>query len=309
MAHPHPSPKNSRVLLFSIFITVAFVILEATAGHIGKSLSLVSDAGHNVSDAFALILSFLAIRIAGRPSTSARTFGYHRATIFAALLNAVSLILIALYIFWEAYKRFQDPVSSNGALMIGVAVVAIVLNGLIALWLRSGHTHDLNIRAAYIHMLGDMFSAFGVVLAGVFVHFTGSMLADPVVSVLIGLFILWSSWGILREAVDILLEATPYGIDMQKVEKSICAVQGVRAVHDLHVWTISSNLIAASCHITVSEQSISDGQQVMRAVVDELKKSFNITHSTIQVEVEGCEPNDMYCVVKGGDENSHAHTH
>src|SRR5262249_35634373 len=173
-----------------------------------------------------------------------------------------------------------------------------------SLWLRHDAAHDLNVRAAFIHMFGDFLASIGVVIAGVIVALTGSPLADPIVSLLIAGLILWTSWDVLTEAVDVLLEAVPKGLALADVAQAIQSVPGVLNVHDLHVWTISSGIIACSCHILVAEQSIKSGQQVLRAVGELLRKRFNVTHPTIQVEVEGCDPSDMYCAMKCFDGRS-----
>jgi cobalt-zinc-cadmium efflux system protein len=225
------------------------------------------------------------------------TFGYHRVGVLTALANAVSLVGMALFIGWEAIERIREPQAVNGAMMIAVAAAAIAVNVVIGLWLREGARHDINIRGAYLHQLGDAASAGGVVIAGVLVQTTGQPLADPVVSLMIAALILYSSLGILRESTTVLLEGTPTGTDMPAVIAAIKGVNGVLDVHDLHVWMVGPGVVACSCHIIVAEQSVREGQQVLRAVVDDLKRLFHITHTTVQVEVEGCEDNDMYCIV------------
>ena len=282
----------------SIAVTAVFVVGEAIAGYFAHSLALLSDAGHNFSDALALVFSWYGIWMAQKPSTAKRTFGHHRVGILTALVNSVSLVVIALLIFWEAISRLRHPEPVRSTPMIIVALVAVLMNTLISLWLRSAARRDLNVRSAYLHMLGDAVSAAGVVAAGVVVAFTGASIADPLVSILIALLILWSSWTILKESVNVLLEAIPEGLNMEAVEQAISGVAGVEAVHDLHVWTVGSGIIACSCHITVEEQSVRSGQNVLRAVAEELEHDFGITHTTIQVEAEGCEENDMYCLLK-----------
>jgi cobalt-zinc-cadmium efflux system protein len=296
--HDHDAALTGRRLSLSIVITLSFVVLEGVAGYWSHSLSLVSDAGHNLADALALIFSWYGLRIARRPSTAKRTFGYHRVGILAALVNAVTLVVMALLIFWEAAGRLRHPEPVQSVPMIVVALVAVLINTLISVWLKGAAKHDLNVRSAYLHMLGDAVSAAGVVAAGLLIAFTGASIADPVVSILIGVLILWSSWGILKESVNILLEGIPKGVDMSKVEQTIGGVHGVLAVHDLHVWTVGSGMICCSCHIMVDEQSVRSGENVLRAVTHELEHNFGIAHTTIQVEVEGCDPNDMYCVKK-----------
>jgi len=296
--HDHGTSLTGRRLLLSVVITVAFVIGEAAAGYFSNSLALMSDAGHNFADALALILSWYGLWIARRPSSEKHSYGYHRVGILTALVNAVALVVIALLVFWEAITRLRQPEPVQSKPMIIVALIAILLNTVISLWLRKAAKEDLNVRSAYLHMVGDAVSAVGVVIAGVIVAFTGASIADPVVSILIGLLILWSSWGILKESVNVLLEGIPKGMDMWSVEQTINKVHGVLAVHDLHVWTVGSGMICCSCHITVEEQSVRSGENVLRAVTRTLEHDFGIAHTTIQIEVGGCEPNDMFCVMK-----------
>jgi cobalt-zinc-cadmium efflux system protein len=224
------------------------------------------------------------------------TFGYHRVGVFAALVNSVSLVVIAVLIGWDAFGRIRHPEIASGGLMIGVAAAAIVVNVVISLWLRRSAAHDMNVRSAYLHMVGDAVSAFGVVIAGILVATTHSRMADPAVSVLIAALILYSSYSVLRESATVLLEGTPAGMDMPAVIGAIKSVAGVIDVHDLHVWMVGPGVVACSFHIVVAEQSIREGQQVLRAVVQDVEHRFNITHTTVQVEVEGCEANDMYCM-------------
>jgi cobalt-zinc-cadmium efflux system protein len=271
------------------------VFAEALCGWLGHSLALLSDAGHNLADAAALGLSWYALWMAGKPSHEGMTFGYHRVGVFAAFVNAVSLVVIALWIGWEAIVRIRHPEPASGGLMIGVAAAAVVVNLVIGLRLHRGAKHDLNIRSAYLHMMGDTVSAFGVLIAGVLVTVTHSALADPTVSLLIAGLILYSSYAVLRESATVLLEGTPVGMDMPAVIDAIKGVAGVLDVHDLHVWMVGPGIVACSCHIVVAEQSVREGQQVLRAVVHDIEHRFHITHTTVQVEVEGCEADDMYC--------------
>ncbi len=305
--HHHGTSATGRRLVLSMAITFAFVIAEAITGYFSRSLALVSDAGHNLADALALFFAWYGVWIARKPSTQKHTFGYHRVGILAALVNAVSLVVIALLIFREAAGRLGHPQEVQGGPMIVVALIAIVMNTAISFWLKGDAEHDLNVRSAYMHMLGDAISAIGVVAAGLMIALTGTTVADSLLSILIGFLILWSSWGILQESVNVLLESIPKGMDITAVEQTIVEVPGVLAVHDLHVWTIGSGIIACSCHITVGEQSISSGQDVLRVVNHELKSRFGISHSTIQVEVEGCDPDDMYCIVRTAGVLTHHH--
>lgn len=307
--HVH-GPAMGRYLGISIVLTLAFVVGEGVAGYLSNSLALISDAGHNFADALALIFSWYAVRAGKRPADAQRTFGYHRVGILAALVNAVSLVVIALYIFWEAVHRLQSPPHVEGGLMIGVAAVAVLLNGLISVLLHAEAKHDLNVRSAYLHMLGDALASLGVVAAGVVVLATGYDIADPLVSLLIGVLILWSSWGILTEAVNVLMEAAPKGLDVAKLAQSIRRVPGVLDVHDLHVWTVGSEMAACCLHIRVAEQGVLEGQRIQQAVARMLEHEFRIVHSTIQVEVEACGVSDLHCTTEGAhrhDDSAHDH--
>jgi cobalt-zinc-cadmium efflux system protein len=298
-AHPHAhghAHVSERTLRSAFVLTMVFVTIEALFGWFGPSLALLSDAGHNLADAASLAFSWYAISIARKRSHHGMTFGYHRVGVLAALVNAVSLVVIALLIGWEALYRIRTPAVANGGVMIVVAAAAIGVNLVIGYWLRQGARNDINIRSAYLHQIGDAVSAFGVVIAGVLVATTGQTLADPVVSLLIAGLILISSYGVLTESTTVLLEGTPAGMDMPAVIEAIKTNAGVLEVHDLHVWMVGPGVVACSCHIVVAEQSVREGQQVLRAVVNDLKQRFHITHTTVQVEVEGCEDNDMYCI-------------
>jgi len=297
----HPSTEvTGRTLAGAVGLTLAFVAVEALFGWFGHSLALMSDAGHNLTDAAALGFSWYAVRIAERPSHEGMTYGYHRMGILAALANAGSLAVIAVVIAWEAIARLRHPEAPNAGLMIGVAAAAVVLNAVIGYRLHGSAKGDINVRSAYLHMIGDAVSALGVVIAGIVVAMTNEPHADPIVSLVIAGLILWSGYGVFRESTRVLLEGTPAGTDMPALIATIRSVSGVLDVHDLHVWMVGPGVIACSCHILVAEQSVREGQQVLRAVVRALEERFHITHTTIQVEVEGCESNDMYCVAQRG---------
>jgi cobalt-zinc-cadmium efflux system protein len=293
----------------ALVLTAAFVVGEAITAYFALSLALFSDACHNFADAAALGFSWYAVWIAQKPSHTGMTYGYHRVGILAALVNAVSLVVIALGIFWEGVDRWRHPEPVNGWLMVWAAAAAIGVNATIGVWLHAGAKHDINIRSAYLHMVGDALSAFGVVVAGLVVVLSGALAADSVASILIGGLILWSSWGVLKESVNVLLEGTPVGLDMLAVEKAIATVPGVLNVHDLHVWTVGPGVIACSCHVLVAEQTIRAGQQILKSVVDELGHHFSISHTTVQVEVEGHEADEMYCTLKRRGRHSHHHHH
>jgi cobalt-zinc-cadmium efflux system protein len=295
--HDHAAVSTTK-MAWAVGLTFGFVILETLAGLIAHSLALLSDAGHNLADAAALGFSWYALWIAKKPSHARMTFGYHRVGILAALVNASSLVVIALLIAWEAAGRLRHPEQPHGWIMVAVAAAAVALNFTIGSWLHAGSHHDLNVRSARLHMLGDAISAIGVVIAGLVVATTGAMMADPIISLLIAGLILVSSWGVLRESVNVLLEGTPAGLDMSCVEKDISAVPGVRGVHDLHVWTVGPGVIAASVHVLVEEETIAGGQRVLQTIAAELASRHRINHSTVQVEVEGVCADGMYCCIE-----------
>jgi cobalt-zinc-cadmium efflux system protein len=302
-SHSHTAPISSKQLWLATSLTFVFCLGEAAVGYFSNSLALMADAGHNFADALALALSAFAIWIATKPADDKQTFGYHRVGILAALVNAVGLVVMAGVIFWEAIHRLFAPVAVQSGPMIWVALIAIILNSGIAWWLFRAASNDLNIRSAFLHMVGDAAASFGVVIAGIVIALTGAFVADPIVSMIFAALVLWSSWSILSKSIRILMEATPIGLDLVKVEQAISGVTGVLYTHDLHVWTISSGLIAGSCHIVVADQYVTDSQQILQNVAHMLEHNFNISHSTIQVEVNDC----------GGHEhkanNKHSHDH
>jgi len=282
-------------LALSLGITAAFVVGEVVAGSLANSLALLSDAAHNVTDVAALALSWFALRLAARPANPGRTFGYHRFGILVALINSTSLVVIALGIFYEAVRRLINPPEVQPAVLIWVGAVAFLVN-LVTAWLvKRGSEHDLNLRSVFLHLIGDVLSTVGAVLAGIAILFTGLNWLDPLVSVLIGLLILWNAWGILHESVNILLESTPADIDMSQMVSDLMGVEGVRGVHDLHVWSINRDLRMLSAHILTDNIWISDGGAIQRQVSTILLNKYGIAHATLQLECVGCEPALLYC--------------
>ena len=309
MAHDHsPGAGASNPRLgTAIALTLAFVVGEAVAGYFAQSLALMSDAGHNFTDALALILAWYARRVARQPAGPKRTFGSHRAGILAALANALTLVAIGAIILWEAAQRLFHPPPVRSGPMIGVALAAVVLNSLISLWLRSGAKHDLNLRSAYLHMLGDAVSALGVVAAGLFVAATGNAIADPLISLAIGGFIIWSSWEVVGESLNVLMEAAPKGLDTEALQRAIEAVPGVLKVHDLHAWSLASDLPSFSCHIVVADGDSARGDEILRAVAAMVRRDFGIAHTTIQVEVERHEHEEPHCTLGAVDGTHRGH--
>lgn len=306
-SHSHGAGISSNKMWFATAITFVFCLGEAFIGYKSNSLALMADAGHNFADALALALSAFAIWMATKPADNKRTFGYHRAGILAALVNAVGLVVMAGIIFWEAIQRLLTPEHVQSGPMIWVALLAIVLNSSIAWWLAAAAKEDLNIRSAYLHMLGDAAASLGVVIAGIIIALTSLFIADPIVSIIFAVLVLWSSWSIFTESIQMLLEGIPVGMELNKVEQTIRNVKGVLDLHDLHVWTVSSGLIACTCHILVAEQSVSSGQKILKDVAHMLEHDFKISHSTIQIEVEDCGGHDHTTLTK--DEHAHKHAH
>jgi cobalt-zinc-cadmium efflux system protein len=276
------------MLWVSLLVTAAFVVVETIAGSFAHSLALLSDAGHNFTDTLALGLAAYAVWVAQKPANARKTFGYHRVAILTALFNAAGLILIALGILYGAWLHFLNPPAVNGVLMLWVAGAAVLMNTLVAGILRGSAKTSLNARAAYIHMAGDALSALAVLIAALVIKTTGWAYADPIVSVLIALFILWSSIGIVREAADILLEAAPRGLDIHEMAEAIRGVEHVQSVHDLHVWAVSDGLNFLSCHVEVADtNTMSECTAIVQQINERLACDYGIAHATIQAETAG----------------------
>jgi cobalt-zinc-cadmium efflux system protein len=300
------SERTSRVLRISLVVTLAYIVLLVIAGVRAHSLALLSEAGHNLSDFFALLLSLVAVYLHSRPPSSTKTYGYHRAGVLAALANAVSLVAVSFFIFYEAFRRLQSPQHVRAGLMIGVAAAGVVMNGVIALLLyRSGR--DVNIRSAFLHEVGDTLSTAAVIAGGWAIMATGQYWIDSVLSVGIGVLILWSGFGIVRETLNILLEGTPRGVKLEQVEAAMRTIAGVNDVHDLHVWSIGSETRALSCHISIADIPPSASERILRDVKECLHQEFRIDHTTIQFENVVCEVAHG-CVIPVAEEEHH-HKH
>jgi len=288
-------------MALSLGITLIFVFVEIAAGIFSNSLALLTDAAHNFTDVLALALSWWAIRLTTQPANQKKTYGYHRAGILAALANSTTLVVIALGIFYEAYQRFVNPPEVQADVLIGVGVLAVVINVVTALLVRRGAEHDLNIRAAFLHLMGDVLSTVGAVIAGVIIHFTAWNWLDPLVSVLIGILILWNAWSIVREAIDILMESTPTDIDTDEMLKDVLAVDDVHGVHDLHVWSITQNMRTLSAHLVTDDVSISEGTLIQTKVNEMLYHKYGVGHATLQLECNECLPSSLNCGIMGAN--------
>jgi cobalt-zinc-cadmium efflux system protein len=286
--HAPTSGKTQQILKFSLVATAAYVVVLVVAGVRSHSLALLSEAGHNVSDLLALGLSFVAVYFQTRPATSTKTFGYQRAGVLAAFVNALSLIVLAVWIAVEAVKRLHSPVAVEPHLMMGVAAAGVVMNGVVAalLWRVS---HDINIRSVFLHMLSDTLSTAAVIVGGFLILLTGQNWIDPVLSLIIAAMVMWSAVGIVRESLNILLEGTPNGMRLEEIRGAMQTVDGVLNVHDLHVWSLGTNSHALASHVTIDDIALSESAVILERINCTLKEKFRIHHSTIQLEFRGCE--------------------
>lgn len=298
--------KTSTILKWSLVATLAYIVVTAVAGIRARSLALISEAGHNLSDFFALLLSLVAVYFQSRPPSSTKTFGYQRAGVLAAFVNAIMLVGLSIYIFYEAAHRMYAPVAVEAELMIWVAAAGVVMNGLIALALYKS-SRDLNIRSAFLHEVGDTLSTAAVIVGGWAILATGRYWIDSALSFGIGALILWSAVGIIRETLNILLEGTPRGMSVQRVTEEISRTEGVLGVHDLHVWSLGADTHALSCHICIADIPPSASDRILREVNERLARLFHINHTTIQFENVVCDVAHG-CVIPVG-EHSHPHTH
>jgi cobalt-zinc-cadmium efflux system protein len=315
--HVHAAPSASgtkrtqSVLRFSLAATLAYVAVTLVAGLRAHSLALLSEAGHNASDFLALLLSFAAIYFQSRPADHSKTFGYQRAGVLAAFLNAATLIAISIWIAIEAVHRLSAPVAVQPRLMMIVAAAGVAMNGVIAalLW---GVARDVNLRSAFLHMAGDTLSTAAVIAGGAGILLTGQNWIDPALSLVIATLILWTSLGIVRETLNILLEGTPRGVSLAAIRSGMEAVEGVVNVHDLHVWSLGSNSSALACHVTIADIPPSESACILVKLNHVLKEHFRICHATIQFEHMGCE--ELHgCVVSmeemAGGHEGHGHAH
>ena len=314
--HVHAAPagpgakRTQSVLRFSLVATFAYVVITFVAGLRAHSLALLSEAGHNVSDFLALLLSFAAVYLQSRPADSSKTFGYQRAGVLAAFVNAATLIVISLWIAFEAIHRLSVPVAVHPRIMMYVAAAGVLMNGVIAalLW---GVARDVNLRSAFLHMAGDTLSTAAVIAGGAGILYTGQNWIDPVLSLLIAALILWTSFDIVRETLNILLEGTPRGVSLTEIRSGMEAVEGVINVHDLHVWSLGSHSSALACHVTIADIPPSESACILANLNHVLRDHFHITHTTVQFEHVGCGELEG-CVVpieEMASGHGHGHSH
>ena len=288
----HVHEFNTRsVLKYSIFVMLALALAEAVAGYLTNSLALLSDAGHNFTDSLALLLAWFAFYLQGKPADETKTYGYHRAGVLAAFVNALTLIGIAFYIFYAAYHRLRNPSPVNAEWMMVVAAVGFLVDAGVSVALYRGSRRDVNVRSAFLHTAGDAISTAGIVVGGWLIQRTGWQQIDPILSLLIGGLILWTSVDIIRETLNILLEGLPRGLRLDTVVKAMLRIEGVEGIHDVHIWSLGSNTHAMSCHVGIADIPPSASEEILKQINSVLEREFHISHTTIQFEHAVCDIN------------------
>lgn len=301
VAHDHGDFVGRR-LQIGIVLNLLFALAELIAGLTADSLALIGDAWHNFSDVIGLAISWIALRQVERPANERKTFGYHRASILAALANGLALIGVTLWLFYAAIARLGSPVVPEAPVMMVVAGIGFLINVGIALSLRRA-TRDLNIRSAFLHLLSDGLVSLGVVAAGAIILFSGWSLIDPILSCVIGLLVLVGCWDIVAETVNVLMEGVPRGVQMDRLLRAVRSFPEVKDVHDLHVWSLSSHVYAMSCHLQVADLQASHGNRLLDRINHMLKERFGIAHTTFQLEAEACTL-EQTCVLNSPETRS-----
>ena len=276
------------MLIWSLAGTLAFVVIEILAGIQAHSLALMSDAGHNFTDALALLLAWFGVYFGRKPPDDNRTYGYHRAGVLAAFINALSLLLLAGYILYESYRRWLDPQAVHQWTMLAVATLSFALNAAIMRGLTSERGSDVNVRSAWVHMLGDALSSIGIIAGAVVIYYTGWQRTDPLLSALIGVLIVWTAWDVIKETLNILLEGLPRGLDLAAVKAAMRQVPDVLDVHDVHIWSLGSSTHALSCHILIQDVPPSESESILQGLKTVLSEQFSIWHTTVQFEHTNC---------------------
>jgi cobalt-zinc-cadmium efflux system protein len=283
--------------------------VEAIAGFRAHSLALLSDAGHNFTDALALGLALAGFYLQTKPADETKTYGYHRAGVLAAFVNALTLVALSVWILYESVLRLRAPEPVNAGLMMAVAGLGLALNGSIMLALRAASRGDLNIRGAFVHMLGDALGSIAIIAGAVAIRYTGWVRVDPLLSILIALLIVWTAWDIVRESLNILLEGLPRGIHLADVARAMGSVPGVLGVHDLHIWSLGSSTHALSCHVLIEDVPPSESDTILRSLNALLERHFGIAHTTVQFEHVSCAISENGCAIPVSHEHGHEHQH
>jgi cobalt-zinc-cadmium efflux system protein len=305
-AHCHEE-GTTRILKWSTIATVLFVVVEVVGGLKAGSLALLSDAGHNVTDAIALLLTWFAYHIQSKPANEVKTYGYHRTGVLAAFINAITLVALSVWIFYESIQRFLHPEPVQENIMIVVSALGLLLNGGVMWNLRIARKNDINVRSAFIHMLGDALGSVAIICGAIAIHYTGWLRIDPALSVAIGVLIVWTAWDVVNESLNILLEGLPRGIELQTVICAMREVQGVLDVHDLHIWSLGSSTHALSCHALIEDVPPSASDRILQRLNTMLCDRFSIRHTTVQFEHVGCAVSESGCVIPSGSHAHHQH--
>lgn len=290
--HEHVVQRDERSLAIALGITLAIFFAELVGGVLSNSLALLADAAHMFTDVVALALSWFAVWLTTRPAPPQKTYGYYRTEILAALFNGVLLILVSLFILWEAFQRLQSPPEVRSGLMLSVALIGLTANAGSALVLFGKIHESINVKAAFLHVISDATASLGAIAAALLMLATGLFLADPAISMLIAGLIIYNAWRLVFEAIDVLMEAAPAHINLKEIEEAILSLEGVRSVHDLHVWTVTSGLVAMSGHVVVEPGT--DRQETLRKCCSLLGEKFHLSHCTLQLEVEGIEAHEEH---------------
>src|SRR5262249_14661033 len=305
-AHCHHD-ETSRILKWSTFATVAFVVVEAVAGVKAGSLALLSDAGHNLTDALALLFTWFAFYLQSKPADDVKTYGYHRTGVLVAFVNALSLLALSVWIFYESVQRLPRPEPVQENIMLGVAALGLSINGAIMWELHAPSKNDLNVRSAFIHMLGDALGSVAIIAGAIAIHYTGWQRIDPALSIMIGALIVWTAWDIVKESLNILLEGLPRGLELQVVISAMREIPGVLDVHDLHIWSLGSSTHALSCHALIEDVPPSASDCILQKLNTMLCDRFAIRHTTVQFEHIGCVMSESGCVLPSGSHAHHQH--
>jgi cobalt-zinc-cadmium efflux system protein len=279
---------SSKPLLIALFITLGFALLEVSGGFISGSLALLSDAGHMFTDVLALGLSLGAAMLTMRKPTKKHTFGFHRVEILVALLNGITLVVLALLIIVEGLNRFQQPRQVDSSLMLIIAMIGLGANLLGMFILRERTEDNLNVKGAYLHMMGDLLSSVGVIVAAILILLFGLVVADPIISIVIGVVIIIGAYRLVNQSISILLEAVPEHLDLAEVEEALLRIAGIEGIHDVHAWTLTSGVYAMNVHIVVKDRLVSTCSPLLKEVNDVLRTKFQITHTTVQFELKDC---------------------
>lgn len=305
-SHAHVS-TTGRILWWSVLATFTFVGVEVFAGIKAHSLALVSDAGHNFTDGLALLLAWFGVYLQSRPADEVKTYGYHRAGVLTAFINALTLVALAAWIFYESWQRLRNPQPVHEFVMLLVAAGGLVLNGGIMWGLRVAQRQDINIRSAFVHMLGDLLGSVAIMAGALAIRYTGWQQVDPILSILIGMLIVWTAWDIIMESLNILLEGLPRGLNLQSVSASMRGVEGVLDVHDLHIWSLGSSTHALSCHVLIEDVPPSASNGILACINEMLGRQFHIHHTTVQFEHVGCPVSENGCVIPAQEHHHHQH--